>query len=98
MNRPRTRRRPRPRFGRAGLQGHDAQSLLPAVHQSLDETPSTDDEYEDDFSARYEPKRRFDCLIKRMSRIACLVAVSVLLVEMLFSQQTPKLVAFDTLL
>jgi hypothetical protein len=57
-----------------------------------------DDEYEDDFSARYEPKRRFDCLIKRMSRIASLVAVSVLLVEMLFSQQTPKLVAFDTLL
>jgi hypothetical protein len=33
-----------------------------------------------------------------MSRIACLVAVSVLLVETLFSQQTPKLVAFDTLL
>ena len=33
-----------------------------------------------------------------MSRIACLVAVSVLLVETLFSQETPKLVAFDTLL
>jgi hypothetical protein len=33
-----------------------------------------------------------------MPRIACLVAVSVLLVETLFSQQTPKLVAFDTLL
>jgi hypothetical protein len=33
-----------------------------------------------------------------MSRIACLVAVSVLLVGTLFSQQTPKLVAFDTLL
>ena len=32
-----------------------------------------------------------------MSRIACLV-VSVLLVETLFSQETPKLVAFDTLL
>lgn len=34
----------------------------------------------------------------RMSRIVCLVAVSVLLVETLFSQQTPELVAFDTLL
>jgi hypothetical protein len=33
-----------------------------------------------------------------MSRITCLVAVSVLLVETLFSQETPKLVAFDTLL
>ena len=33
-----------------------------------------------------------------MHRIAYLVAVSVLLVETLFSQQTPKLVAFDTLL
>ena len=33
-----------------------------------------------------------------MCRIACLVAVSILLVETLFSQQTPKLVAFDTLL
>jgi hypothetical protein len=33
-----------------------------------------------------------------MSRIACLVAVSVLLVETLFSQETPKLVTFDTLL
>jgi hypothetical protein len=33
-----------------------------------------------------------------MSRIACLIAVSVLLVETLFSQETPKLVAFDTLL
>lgn len=33
-----------------------------------------------------------------MSRIACLVVASVLLVETLFSQQTPKLVAFDTLL
>jgi len=33
-----------------------------------------------------------------MSRIACLVAVSALLVGTLFSRQTPKLVAFDTLL
>ncbi|MBV9875921.1 MAG: hypothetical protein JO025_14420 [Verrucomicrobia bacterium] len=33
-----------------------------------------------------------------MFRIACLVSISVLLVETLFSQQTPKLVAFDTLL
>jgi hypothetical protein len=33
-----------------------------------------------------------------MFRIACLVAVSAFLVEMLFSQQTPNLVAFDTLL
>ncbi len=32
-----------------------------------------------------------------MSRIACLIAVSVLLVETLFSQETPKLVAFDKL-
>jgi hypothetical protein len=56
-----------------------------------------EDEYEDDFSARYEPERRFDCLIKRMSRIASLIAVSVLLVETLFSQETPKLVAFDKL-
>jgi hypothetical protein len=30
--------------------------------------------------------------------MACLIAVSVLLVETLFSQPTPKLVAFDTLL
>lgn len=45
-----------------------------------------------------EPNLRFHCLIKRMPRIACLVAVSVLLVGTLFSQQTPKLVAFDTLL
>ena len=33
-----------------------------------------------------------------MSRIVCLVAISVLLVETLFSQQTPKLVAFDAIL
>ena len=33
-----------------------------------------------------------------MSRIVCLAAISVLLVGTLFSQQTPKLVAFDTLL
>ena len=33
-----------------------------------------------------------------MSRIVCLVAVSVLLVETLFSQRAPKLVALDTLL
>jgi hypothetical protein len=45
-----------------------------------------------------EPKPRFDCLINRMSRIACLVAVSVLLVKTLFSQQTSELVAFNTLL
>jgi hypothetical protein len=48
--------------------------------------------------AKSEPNLRFDCLIKRMSRIACLVAVGVLLAGTLFSQQTPNLVAFDTLL
>jgi hypothetical protein len=37
-------------------------------------------------------------VLLRMSRIACLVAVSVLLIETLFSQQAPKLVALNTLL
>jgi hypothetical protein len=33
-----------------------------------------------------------------MSRITCLVAISLLLVETLFAQQTPKLISLDTLL
>jgi len=33
-----------------------------------------------------------------MSRIACLISVSVVLVETLFSQQTPNLITFDRLL
>ena len=55
MNRPRTRRRPRPRFGRAGLQGRDAQSLLPTVHQNPWMKRPTDDEYEDDSLLRLFP-------------------------------------------
>jgi hypothetical protein len=50
------------------------------------------------FFGHSEPKARFDCLYNGMSRIVCVAAISVLLVGTLFSQQTPKLVAFDTLL
>jgi hypothetical protein len=46
-----------------------------------------------------EPNLRFHCLIKRMSRIACILfAITAVIAGSLFAQQTPKLVAFDTLL
>jgi len=69
-------------------------------HLSTFSTPHQKPPVEDDDAplGLSEPKLRFDCLTKRMSRIACLVAVSVLLAGTLFSQDTLNLVTFDRLL